>query len=83
MPLSPDLAANFMDKNPEMGRYFSDVLIGGMGNDRGFFRLSPETKLDYPDDDWCGAKWVEEGTEALAEQAAAVEAFAEEFKDYL
>lgn len=81
--MTAELAGAFLRKVHDFSKSFSDVQLSTSSNDRGRFIPSPELKAMYPEDDFYGVNWVREGREAVSEQNAAVEAFAQQFRDYL
>ncbi|TEB38885.1 hypothetical protein FA13DRAFT_415566 [Coprinellus micaceus] len=83
IPVTAELAGTFLRKVHDFSKSFSDVQLSTSSNDRGRFIPSPELKAMYPEDDFYGVNWVREGREAVSEQNAAVEAFAQQFRDYL
>lgn len=83
IPLTAELAGSFCRKGSDFNKSFGDVQLSTISNERGRFRPSAEVCGMYPEDEFYGMRWVREGREAVAEQDAKVEAFAQQFKDYL
>lgn len=83
IPLTAELAGSFLRGVHDFSKSFSDVQLSTSVNDRGMFKPSPELAAMYPEDEWYGKQWVEEGGDAVSEQIAAVEAFTQQFQDYL
>lgn len=83
IPLTPELAGSFLRGVHDFSKSFSDVQLSTGSNDRGMFIPSPQLGAMYPEDEWYGRRWVEEGGHAVSEQIAAVEAFTQQFQEYL
>ena len=55
LSLTPLMARDFVDTIPQVSRYFDDAKVEETGLGR--MRPSPESRLEYPDDDYFAMTW--------------------------